>query len=131
MDPTPSELHERDELPHFDVTTLDGRRVRYTQLWQRRNLLLVLTDPQRRPEAIALSLELNAHSKKFDDAETTVVVTADTFPGLRAPCVLIADRWGEIMHIAAPSSDRQSFPTVDELLTWVHFAQIQCPECPP
>jgi hypothetical protein len=50
-------------------------------------------------------------------------------PGLPVPCALAADRWGEILHLET-GPDGQ-FPAVDELLTWVHFASIQCPECPP
>lgn len=35
-------------IPHFDVTTVDGTRVRYDEIWQHRNLVLVLADaPQR------------------------------------------------------------------------------------
>jgi hypothetical protein len=35
-------------VPHFDVMTIDGRRVRYDDIWQRRNLVLVLLTPQER-----------------------------------------------------------------------------------
>ncbi|MGH9348292.1 MAG: hypothetical protein ACRD26_13620 [Vicinamibacterales bacterium] len=132
MATTSSELHERDQLPHFDVTTLDGRRVRYDELWQRRNLVLILTDPQKRQEATVFASQLSARQEEFGDAETAVVVTSDSVPGFRAPCVVIADRWGEIMHLEAiTSGDTSPRPTVDELLDWVRFARIQCPECPP
>jgi hypothetical protein len=105
MATTSLELHERDQLPHFDLTTLDGRRVRYEELWQRRNLVLVLTDPEQPQGAMAFGLRLSAPGEEFDDSETTVVVTSDSVPGFRAPCVVIADRWGEIMHIEITTSD--------------------------
>jgi hypothetical protein len=60
------------------------------------------------------------------------VVTADAVPKLAAPAAMVADRWGEILYLQAASGDETSrFPAVDELLSWVHFAEIQCPECPP
>lgn len=46
--------------------------------------------------------------------------------------VVVADRWGEILHIASQSAaDLSRLPSVDELLSWVQFARMQCPECPP
>jgi hypothetical protein len=129
---TSSELNERDQLPHFDVRELNGRRVRYDELWQRRNLVLVLIDSTKREEATRSASVLSAHRDEFDDAEAAVVVTADSVQGLRAPCVVIADRWGEIMHIERPDPGNVwPFANVDELLQWVRFARIQCPECPP
>ena len=80
---------EARHVPHVEVTTVDGKRVRYGDIWQRRNL------------------------------------TADADPELTAPAALIADRWGET------SGETSRFPDIDELLSWVHFAEIQCPECPP
>jgi hypothetical protein len=41
---------------HFDLMTLDGRRVRYEELWQRRNLVLVLTDPEQRGEIMHIEI---------------------------------------------------------------------------
>jgi len=48
------------------------------------------------------------------------------------PRVVIADRWGEIVHIASPPHGQASqLPNVDEVLSWIRFVRIQCPECPP
>jgi hypothetical protein len=38
-------------VPHFDVTTVDGRRVRYQEIWQRRNLVLLVVNPREREAA--------------------------------------------------------------------------------
>jgi len=68
----------------------------------------------------------------FDQADTAVVVTADTVPTFSGPTALVADRWGEILYLETASGDRPGrFPDIDEMLSWVHFAEIQCPECPP
>lgn len=119
-------------VPHFDVTTLEGRRVRYDEIWQRRNLVLVIISPQDREAGVRYAAQLRARRDAFDEGETTVVVTADAGPKLPARTVIVADRWGEILHLETASSGQSlQFPDVDELLSWVHFAQIQCPECPP
>lgn len=114
-------------MPHFDVTTLDGRRVRYDELWQRRNLLLVIVSPRERAAGMRYARQLHNRRDEFEQEETAVVVTADTIPGFSAPTVLVADRWGEILHRGHVSESLD----VDDLLSWVHFAEIQCPECPP
>lgn len=119
-------------VPHFDVATLGGERVRYRDIWQRRNLVLVIVHPREREVVASYASQLTVRQHEFDDEEATVVTTADAVPGLSAPSVVIADRWGEILHVESPpTGDVSQFPSVDELLSWVRFARIQCPECPP
>jgi hypothetical protein len=116
-------------VPHFEVTTLDGHRVRYQEIWQRRALVLVVVTASEREAAAHYASLLKARQSEFEDAEATVVVTAEAVPGLSPRRVVVADRWGEILHSASPPAGE--FPAVDELLSWVRFARIQCPECPP
>src|SRR5687767_6403549 len=85
-------------VPHFDVITLGGQRVRYREIWQRRHLVLVIVSPREREAAALYASLLEARRNEFEEGETTVVVTADVVPGLSAPRVVIADRWGEILH---------------------------------
>jgi hypothetical protein len=120
-----------DSVPHFDVTTVDGRRVRYADIWQRRNLLLILVDAYDRDAAVLYALQLQARERDFDREETAIVVTADTVAGVTGPAIIVADRWGEIVHLDAAFGRTSQLPEVDELLSWVHFVEIQCPECPP
>lgn len=75
------------QVPHFDVTSLAGRRVRYEELWQRRNLVLVLADPREREAALSYASKLEVRADEFDKAETTVVVTTDSVRGLPATSV--------------------------------------------
>jgi choline dehydrogenase-like flavoprotein len=119
-------------VPHFDVTTIDGQRVRYDDIWQRKNLVLVLVTSQEREAGARYASQLEARRAEFEREETTVVVTTDAVPKLTAPAALVADRWGEIVFLETVS-DGQTFrsPDVDELLSWVHFVETQCPECPP
>jgi hypothetical protein len=119
-------------VPHFDVTTIEGRRVRYDDIWQRRNLVLVVVLPPERETGSRYASQLEAHRAEFEAEETTVVVTTDAVPKLAAPAALVADRWGEIAFLEQASVAQPfRWPDVDELLSWVHFIEIQCPECPP
>jgi hypothetical protein len=103
----------------FDVTTVDGRRVRYQDLWQRRELLL-------------LSLPAPPSAGWMDDLRARVggaaevVVTTESVAGVPRPGVLVADRWGEPQHIAAIDPGALD---LDDLVDWVRFVRIQCPEC--
>lgn len=118
-------------VPHFDVSTVDGRRVRYDDIWQRRNLVLVIISANERETAAQYASQLQARAEEFEREETRVVVTIDTVSTLPATTVLVADRWGEILYRASASDPDWRLPDAEELLSWVHFAQIQCPECPP
>ena len=118
-------------VPHFDVSTVDGRRLHYDEVWQRRNLVLVVLSANDRETAAQYASRLQARADDFFSEETTVVVTVDVVPSLSVPAVVVADRWGEILFHDSPSDQTWRMPDVDELLSWVHFAQIQCPECPP
>jgi hypothetical protein len=119
-------------VPQFDVMTLDGRRVHYDDIWQRRNLVLVLVSPQERDDGARYASQLEARRAEFEREETTVRVTTDAVPKLPTPAALVADRWGEILDLETASRGQTfRFPDVNELLSWVHFIEIQCPECPP
>jgi hypothetical protein len=56
------------------------------------------------------------------------VVTRDTVMGVRTPSVVIADRWGEVLHITEPSSSA-GLPPPDELIEWIDYIRQRCPEC--
>jgi hypothetical protein len=42
--------------------------------------------------------------------------------------MVIADQWGEIFAVEA-ADDNHSFPAVAEVVGWLRFLAIQCPEC--
>jgi hypothetical protein len=111
-------------MPDFEVTTIAGEHVRYRDHWQRRNLVLVVVTAGEREIARRYLTQLELRRADLDD--TVVVITTHPVRGISAPAVLVADRWGEIQHRADAR-----LPRVDELMSWVRFVQIQCPECPP
>lgn len=121
-----------EQIPHFDVTTLDGRRVRYPDIWQRRMLVLVeLPRPSAEP-ARAYAAALQARAGELAVSETALVVTADAvLDGSGQSTVAVADRWGEIVHLeSVPAGSEASLSSFDALAEWVHFTRMQCPECP-
>lgn len=119
-------LKRGDQVPHFEVRTVQGGVFRYSTIWQHRNLLLVLL-PKSSSEAGYFS-DLRAYESEFRRLSTECVITRDELPGLRAPAVVLADRWGEIIHVTAASESARS-PAVDDLLAWLQYIENRCPEC--
>jgi hypothetical protein len=121
-------LQPGDLVPHFEVTTLPGRKVGYSTVWQRRNLVLISLPPSDSESSRAYTSQLAAEMPAFSEHKTEWVVTRDIVAGLGRPGVLVADRWGEIVHVAA-GEDVADLPRPGELFEWVTYLQRQCPEC--
>jgi hypothetical protein len=121
-------LQAGDLVPHFEVTTVQGRKVAYSTIWQRRNLVLISLPPSDAESARAYTVQLATETPAFSEHDTEWVVTRDIVAGLGHPGVLVADRWGEIVHVAA-GPDVAALPQPDELFEWVRYLQRQCPEC--
>jgi hypothetical protein len=77
-------------VPHFEATAFDGQRVRYGDLWQQRDLVLVAVTREERDAGVQYASALEARGQEFEQAETAMVVTADVVPRLSAPTVLVA-----------------------------------------
>jgi hypothetical protein len=108
-------------VPHFDVRSIDGETVTYSTIWQRRNLVLVMLGEGNGGEYAS---ELRAHAADFAAHNTVCLITRDSVAGVPGPGVVVADRWGEIIHIA-----EGDLPAVSELLEWVDYVERRCPEC--
>ncbi len=131
-------LRPGDQVPHFDIVDLEGRRVRYRDLWQNRNLVLVALADEDSAPARGYRESLRQENAELTANDTTVVVyspraeeggaPANTVPGLPVLGVLIADRWGEIHHVAA-AADASGLPGPPALIEWLRYVQRQCPEC--
>jgi len=120
-------LHAGDLLPHFQVNDFYGTRIDYSSFWQRKNLVLVmLSDIDRPSRSYAEQLMARGRDSKEDDTEW--VVTCDRLPGIPNPGVVVADRWGEVMHVAQ-APDVAHLPVPDELVEWVDYVRHRCPEC--
>ena len=121
-------LERGDVVPHFEVTTANGERVRYATLWQHKNLVLISLAASTSEAVENYLSELTAGIPRFSAHNAACVITRVQVPGVPCPGVLIADRWGEVFHVRA-ASDVGDLPPVDELIEWLEYVEMQCPEC--
>ena len=119
-------LHAGDAMPMFTVTSsVDGASFAYQHVWQHKHLLLVAV-PQADLTRTAYVERLLARADFESDVQ--LVITTDHVAGIPSPGVVVADRWGEIYFIQG-ADHASGLPTADDLVEWVRFVQIQCPEC--
>jgi hypothetical protein len=119
---------QRDLLPMFTVTdAVDGALVRYQDIWQRRNLVLVMV-PENDPTGAEYTKPLIEAACALAANDTTLVVTSNTIPGIPSPGVVVADRWGEIYYVKS-AGRAADLPTPTDLDQWVRYVQSECPEC--
>ena len=123
----PGILKRGDQVPHFEVKRVDGRVFNYSMIWQRKNLLLIVV-PEPSSDDAYLS-GLRARESEFQQRETECVVTREIVAGLHGPAALIADRWGEIIHVTMPAAEAARLPSSDDLMGWLEYIQNRCPEC--
>jgi hypothetical protein len=123
-------LSEGHTLPHVCFRTLAGRTIDYTELWQKRALALVMLDADRVEPWRSFSCSVLAREDELDALETTLVVTREPVPGLASPVMLVADRWGEIVHLRPLTFTGAAVePTADDLVRWAAGVLHRCPEC--
>lgn len=122
-------LQPRESVPHFEVTTIDGARVAYSTIWQRRNLLLVsLHTGGPAPLRPPLLEELEGRKEQLNALATAMVITDSAVEGVPAPGVVVADRWGEIYFVRGAGAGK-GLPDAAEILEWLDYIQQECPEC--
>lgn len=125
-----------DELPDFDARTLRGDAVNYRRaVWQKKIVVLVTFSFPDSAAARAYRAALAARDCDLTAYETAVLVhdarvvgSVDAGRAIPVPSVVIADRWGEVREVQHPLDDR-GLPPVDEIIEWLRFVQIECPEC--
>jgi hypothetical protein len=120
-------LQRGDIVPHFEVQTTSGDRFSYSSIWQRKILVLISLSPTADIDEDYVR-ELKRHDAEFIERDSICVVTRDGVSGLPAQGALIADQWGEIVHVVT-ANDVDDMPTARELLEWVDYVASRCPEC--
>jgi hypothetical protein len=121
-------LRRGDAVPHFRIATVAGQASEYSAIWQRQNLVLVTLAVADSPSSREYVSQLTAARAAFQGRETECVITRDAVAGCPAPAVLIADRWGEIAHVAV-GTDAAGLPRLAEIFEWLDYLQHRCPEC--
>lgn len=121
-------LAPNDRFPHVSLRRVDGTPFTYGDIWQRRHLLLVvLADDgvDRAAEEDRYLAELAAFDDELRRYETTVVVTREAVAGVKAPAVLIADRWGEVVTVTS-GADMASLPGAEDVMDWFRMIARAC-----
>jgi|SRR5687767_10262260 len=121
-------LTRGDAVPHFHVTSVDQRDISYATIWQHRSLVLVALGDSESKAGRAYAEAVMALASRFAAHDAECIVTRDAVDGVAAPAVLVADRWGEIVHLATAASV-DGLPPPGDLLDWTHYVQMRCPEC--
>jgi hypothetical protein len=121
-------LHAGDSVPHFAVTTLGQRSIGYDEIWQRKNLLLVSMPDWNSAAAATYLSELANHMGQLTVHDTACVIIREQIEGVPCPGVVIADRWGEI-YFVAEAETIAALPPAADLVEWLDYVQVQCPEC--
>jgi hypothetical protein len=115
-----------EQVPRFDVTTLDGTRISYAAtLWQRMNLVLIALGTEESPDADGWLEEIAASLPELSAHDTAVVITRDPVPGLPSPVVVVADRWGEV-YFAGTADRIAGLASPAEIIEWLRFFQMIC-----
>ena len=121
-------LQTGDLLPHFTVTTFSGESFDYSDVWQRKNLALVLLPPAELAASTKYVDQLTARMSELTGDDSACVITRDSVSGVPSPGVVVADRWGEIRYVAEEDTV-DDLPGPDDLIEWLRYVQHQCPEC--
>jgi hypothetical protein len=121
-------LNKGDHVPRFECTTVDDVHVSYADLWQKKNLALVCLSEDNSPAALSYIEELRSAQKALSAHDAVVVVTTTPIDGMPFPGCAVADRWGEMQWVTS-ATHVGDLPPASEIAAWLHFVEMQCPEC--
>lgn len=120
-------IRPHDLMPMFTANNADGTHVRYDDIWQRRNLLLVSL-PNDDPTGATYATTLGVLEPDLAAYDAALIITTTRIEGVPSPGVVVADRWGEVYYVQ--EADRAAaLPPPAELVEWLRFVRNECPEC--
>jgi hypothetical protein len=121
-------IHVHDLMPMFVATgSPDGTVVRYEEIWQRKNVLLVSLS-ENDPTSDAYRTSLSGLERDLAEYDAVLVVTKTRIEGVPIPGVVVADRWGEVYYVQG-AGRAAGLPAPDELREWLQYVRNECPEC--
>jgi hypothetical protein len=121
-------LERGDLVPQFVVDAIDGTRVDYSAIWQRRNLLLIVWPGSASPDDAARYVATVAAPDDLAAFDAAIVMTSEPIAGVAAPAVIVADRWGEV-YLIARAETIEALPPGKEVREWLQSVAHECPEC--
>ena len=121
-------LQRGDSVPHFEARTVGGESFSYSAAWQRRNLVLVALPAEESEVVRGYVARVMARQAEFSAMDAECVMTRERVSGVPSPGVVVADRWGEVVHVAS-TSHVEELTSPEELLDWVDYLHRRCPEC--
>jgi hypothetical protein len=89
--------------------------------WDGRVIVVVPASPD---QAMRIANDAAKHFTVLGGPDRTLAARL----GISIPALVIADQYGEIHH-AAPLSDAHDLPDPAEVVGWLRYLAIQCPEC--
>ena len=129
--PTETSLEKGQRLPMMSVEPVQGGAPVALRRAGRLATVLITMHPDC-DECAAYVDALAERQSDIDDWDGRVVATyaSDELAaaGIPAPAVLIADQWGELF-VVEPAGDDHGFIEPDEVVSWLRYLAIQCPEC--
>jgi hypothetical protein len=121
-------LQKGELLPHFSVASIAGDRFAYSEIMQRKNLVLVSVPHEESKGSTTYLAQFAIGTSELTGDDTACLITRDSIPGVPVPGVVVADRWGEIHHVTH-AARVEDLPSFNELVDWLRYVQSQCPEC--
>jgi hypothetical protein len=126
-----TELTRGSLLPHFQAATLEGGTLRYADLWQKSNLVLLVLPRGAAAEGLAYLSDLRERLAAAGAGDTAAAAVHGPVEGLPDPAVILSDRWGEVIDIQPIGDGAANWPAPGDVVDWVDFIRRRCPECPP
>lgn len=136
-------------IPNYTGTNSRGETVQLHDYRRQKNLVAILTGAKEYSSLTPLLAELAARYDEFktEEAEIVLMLRKGTvepgdghtlpFPALvmkddqdappPATAVYVADRFGELFATYQLTAEA-SLPAPDDLLEWLRFIELQCPE---
>ena len=81
-------------VPHFTVTTSSGESFDYSDIWQRKNLVLVLLPHAESAASTKFVDQLTAQMSDLTGDDSACVITRDSVSGVPSPGVVVRRSMG-------------------------------------
>lgn len=117
-----------DLVAHFTALLRDGTLFDSAEIWQRRNLLLVVLPEDTSKEVRRYAAALDDKTDAIVGFTARCVITSQPVADISPAGLVIADRWGEV-YFAVSGVSVSNLPNVVEILECLRYIEHECPEC--